>query len=236
MILTDHSDTATVKFMKDNSEATNRPSPLRSINALRTLARALHELQHIDTPSLRLTDEIVGEPGDENRIQTEQDEAFHSAWTTICDDVLRGFGMGDPKLKSTMFVDIPAYERYEAATVPGSSLGTTPIRLSVRYYATGKMTTSAKYSLGQTDEPTRIFYEGEIEEYDPIEAGEHIANASITCLVMHGLTAPEALDYWQTDEGGDYSQVAWGKERGVTHQTVAQNAAKARAKLDKLED
>lgn len=222
--------------MNKQPESTDRPSPLRAISALRTLARALHKLQHIETPSLRLTDEIVGEPGDENRIQTDQDEIFYSAWTTICDDVLCGFGMGEPKLESTMFVDTPAHERYEAATVPGSSIGNTPIRLSVRYYATGKVTTRAKYSLGQTDEPTRIFYEGEIRDYDSIKAGEHVANASITCLVMHGLTAPEALDYWQTDESGNYSQVAWGKERGVTHQTVAQNAAKARAKLNEIDD
>ena len=221
--------------MTTHSESTTGPSPLRYIDALRTLARALHELQHIETPPLRLTGEIVGGQETKTRIQTDQDEEFHTAWITICNDVLRGFGLGDPEFDSTMSVDIPAHERYEEATVPASSIGNTPTTLSVRYYATGKITTTAKYALNPTDEPARTFYEGPINDYDPVTAGEHVANASITCLVMHGLTAPEALDYWQTDAGGDYSQTGWGKERGVTHQTVAQNAAKARAKLDKTD-
>jgi hypothetical protein len=224
-----------MRQMNVNSETTHQLTALKSISALRTLAHTLHELQHIETPALRLTDEMIAEQSGEKRIQAEQDEAFRTAWHSICDDLLSRFGMGEPALESTMLVDVPAHERYEAAMVPASPIGDASISLSIRYYATGDVTARAEYTLSPADMSTRVFYEGDIEEYDPIAAGEHVANASLTCLVLYGLSAPEALDYWQTRVEGKYSQVGWAEERGVTHQSVAHNAAKAESKLDDVD-
>lgn len=197
--------------MSNISKTSEGPAPLRSINGLRTLAHTLGELQRTETLPLRLTDDMVDDQEDTNRIQTGQDDTFRTAWNTICDDILCELGMGKPELTSTMSTDVPAHERYEAAIVPRASIGYNPVALSVRYYAIGRVTVNAQYSLRPSDDSMRRFYKGPIKNYDLITAGEHVANASITCLVMHGLTAPEALDYWQTDASGDYSQVGWEK-------------------------
>lgn len=201
-------------------------------SALCALARALDELQDIETPPLQLTDEMNSEQGDRKRIQTTQDEAFWTAWRTICDDILPELEIGEPTLTSTMYTDTPAYLRYEAAAVPNSSTKDTPIALSVRYYATGDLIVNAEYSFSPEESSMREFYKGTIEEYDTILAGEYIASISLTALVLHDLSAPEALDYWQTQVDDKYTQRQWSKVRKVTDQAISDNVTKAQSKLD----
>lgn len=55
--------------------------------------------------------------------------------------------------------------------------------------------------------------------------------AEIAPLVNRGLSASEALDYYMV-EMGPHSQTTWAEVRGITPQTVSENVAKARKKLE----
>ena len=56
-------------------------------------------------------------------------------------------------------------------------------------------------------------------------------NEVLAGLVRRGCSAAEALDYYMA-ELGPYTQTDWAEERGISQQSVSENIAKAREKMD----
>jgi hypothetical protein len=187
-------------------------------NAIKDLARTVHELSHIDLPELSLTDTLLVESQEgEQYYDLQQADDWWNARAEILfviDDILGDVtAEDDPITPST-----PPNEQYHTLTTE-----TAWTNLIVKVHVSGELHILAEYATpGNLDSWTTL-HEGRVDDFpaDPIELGREVASAELAILAAKTKSDTVTLDYWQTTLAPKkFSQQDWGSTRGVSRQTV----------------
>jgi hypothetical protein len=190
----------------------------RHANAVKDLARTVHELSHIDIPELSLTDDLLVEPQDESQYYDLQQS--DDWWDTrarilfVIDDILGHVTTEDNPIPPST----PPNEQYHKLTTT-----TEWTNLTVKVHVSGELHILAEYATpGNLDSWTTL-HQGRVDNYpaDPIELGREVASAELAILAAKTKSDTVTLDYWQTTLApNNFSQQDWGRTRGVSRQTI----------------
>jgi hypothetical protein len=233
--------------------------PHDSIEAVRTVAQAMAEIDTVDVPVIEMPDidfpeelsseniadqdeetrqELMDAYQDEKTVEITEEtledldiEGVSEWWEAWCEvrDILNEAFDGD--VDGGDCATLTDDEPHDNMSVTNES-----INFNIDMYAYGDVHFIAEYAIDTESTTWEMLYEGfpDADGLDQINLGREVARAELAIIISNTKSAADTIDYWQTklDPTG-WNQKSWGDIRGVSRQTVND---RVRSAVDSLGD